>query len=89
MFDIRKCCSEISNALSDKRSKKEFFDDIVRERLFDLCKKEEDELDLLLRKLEVSIESGSKHQIKMCINKLYKILYRDRNHLVQSLWRMM
>lgn len=67
--------------LESNYSRDEFFNNLVKKRLLELSRKEDDELDTLLNKLYAELSGGSPYRIKACLNKLQKILHRDRKHM--------
>lgn len=82
---ILRCCETLESRLNSSMSKEDFFISCVREKMNKIYNKENEDYDMMLRKLEVYIDYNDPQGVKQCVVKILKLLSKNRKVLLHTL----
>lgn len=79
------CCSTLEKRLQSDMSRETLLNKCAQEKLCLIYKKENEEFDTLIGKLESYIDYNSPKQVNDCVVRLLRLLSKNRNRLFNSL----
>lgn len=83
---IPEVCKSLSEAMKEDRQK--ILDSCAKEKLMDICKRDDEEFDNWLAKLDANIKYNDYNSVKICTVKLLSLLNKNRKILFHTLGRL-
>lgn len=78
-------CDRLEKRINNPISKQDFFNSCVQKKLSFIYKRENDDFDSVLHKLEVYVDCDDFEQVKKCVVKLLRLLSKNRKTLLRTL----
>jgi hypothetical protein len=82
---LTKCCDTLEKRLYSNIPRETLLNNCAQERLYLIYKKENDEFDKLIGKLESYIDYNSPKQVNDCVVRMLRLLSKNRKRLFNSL----
>lgn len=82
---LNTCCDKLEKRLQSDASRETLLNNCAQEKLCLIYKRENDEFDSLIRKLESYIDYNSPKQVNDCVVRMLRLLSKNRKRLFNSL----